>query len=92
MFRSTSFGLLALSMALLAAPTGADENPKIGSEEKSKESAEMKYKPRRNFSDALQVGDEAPQFSLKALHGDDVFNLADYRGEKPVVLFFGSYT
>jgi hypothetical protein len=29
---------------------------------------------------------------LKALRGDDVFDLADYRGKKPVILFFGSYT
>jgi len=80
MIRRICFGLTALSVALVAAPTRAEED------------AEMKFKPKRNFSDALQVGDKAPHFSLKALHGDDVFDLADYRGEKPVVLFFGSYT
>ena len=92
MVRRTCFGLSALSMVFLVAFSGAAQNPKTGSEEESAENTEMKYKPRRNYADALQVGDKAPQFSLKALHGDDVFNLADYRGEKPVVLFFGSYT
>lgn len=42
--------------------------------------------------DALKVGEKAPVFELKSLDGKSEFNLADYRGKKPVVLIFGSYT
>ena len=87
MFRPIAVCLLVLSLALVVAPAEAKDE-----ETTPEETEEMQYKPKRNFSDALKVGDEGPLFSLKALHGDDVFDLADYHGEKPVVLFFGSYT
>lgn len=47
---------------------------------------------KRNFSEALKVGDQAPRFTLAALHGEEIFELASHQGERPVVLFFGSYT
>ena len=34
----------------------------------------------------------APTFDLKSLETNEEFNLAEYRGERPVLLFFGSYT
>ena len=40
----------------------------------------------------LQVGQEAPTFVLKSLDGESETDLASFRGQKPVVLFFGSYT
>ena len=40
----------------------------------------------------LQVGDQAPDFSLRPLHGDRVVTLSEEIREKPVVLIFGSYT
>jgi hypothetical protein len=40
----------------------------------------------------LKVGDMAPVFKLASLDGKDSTDLAQFRGEKPVVLFFGSYT
>jgi peroxiredoxin Q/BCP len=42
---------------------------------------------------ALQVGDKAPDFSLPATTTDAV-KLADYVGQKPVVIFFyiGAFT
>ena len=40
----------------------------------------------------LQVGDVAPTFTLKSLDGKSETNLAIYRDQKPVILFFGSYT
>lgn len=40
----------------------------------------------------LQVGDVAPTFTLKSLDGESETNLAIYRDQKPVILFFGSYT
>ncbi len=40
----------------------------------------------------LRVGDAAPGFNLKRVHGDDRVQLDSFRGVKPVVLIFGSYT
>jgi hypothetical protein len=40
----------------------------------------------------LQAGQEAPDFSLKSLNGDVSVRLSSFRGQKPVVLVFGSYT
>jgi peroxiredoxin len=41
---------------------------------------------------ALQVGDPAPGFDLATLDGGSRVRLSDFRGVKPVVLVFGSYT
>ena len=40
----------------------------------------------------LKIGEVAPTFKLKSLDGKSVTDLADFKGKKPVVLFFGSYT
>lgn len=40
----------------------------------------------------LQVGQDAPDFSLKSLNGDTSVRLSSFRRQKPVVLVFGSYT
>ena len=45
----------------------------------------------RNDS-APKVGQEAPTFKLKSLDGKKEMDLAAFRGKRPVVLFFGSYT
>ena len=37
--------------------------------------------------DAFQVGDQAPDFVLRASDGAEV-SLADYRGRQPVLLYF----
>ena len=41
---------------------------------------------------APKVGDIAPTFKLSSLDGKDEMDLKSFRDEKPVVLFFGSYT
>jgi len=41
---------------------------------------------------SLKVGDTAPDFNLKRLHGKGRVKLSDFKGKKPVVLIFGSYT
>lgn len=42
---------------------------------------------------ALKVGDTAPLFTLKRLDDQSqTVNLASSRGDRPVVLYFGSYT
>jgi hypothetical protein len=40
----------------------------------------------------LQVGDEAPDFSLPSHDRADRVSLSAFRGHRPVVLVFGSYT
>ena len=42
--------------------------------------------------DKLKVGDEAPGFALKTADGKKQVKLAEFRGKRPVVLVFGSYT
>ena len=42
--------------------------------------------------DKLNVGDTAPDFSLKTLDGKETVTLSQFKGKKPVVLIFGSYT
>jgi peroxiredoxin len=45
----------------------------------------------RNFNGAPRPGERAPDFELRTLEGDKV-KLSDFRGEKNVVLTFGSAT
>jgi hypothetical protein len=40
----------------------------------------------------LNVGDQAPDFRLRTLDKSAEVSLASFRGQKPVVLIFGSYT
>ena len=40
----------------------------------------------------LEPGDMAPEFSLRTDKNDAVITLSQFRGKKPVVLIFGSYT
>ena len=40
----------------------------------------------------LQVGDPAPEFSLPSVDRKARVRLSSFRGHKPVVLIFGSYT
>lgn len=41
---------------------------------------------------SLKVGDEAPGFKLKSADGKKEVDLASFKGKRPVVLVFGSYT
>ena len=47
---------------------------------------------RGDDGSALVKGEVAPDFVLKSLDGESETKLSDFRGKKPVVLFFGSYT
>jgi hypothetical protein len=46
----------------------------------------------RILQDLTKVGDPAPDFTLITRDGKGKISLSDYRGKKPVVLLFGSYT
>ena len=41
---------------------------------------------------APKAGDLAPDFTLASVDGTETVTLAQFRGVKPVVLVFGSYT
>jgi hypothetical protein len=41
---------------------------------------------------AVNVGDEAPDFTLASLDKSSHVQLSSFRGKQPVVLVFGSYT
>ena len=47
---------------------------------------------RGDNGNSLIKGEVAPDFVLKSLDGESETKLSDFRGKKPVVLFFGSYT
>ena len=42
--------------------------------------------------DAPKVGDVAPVFTIRSLDGKSETDLGSFKGKKPVLLFFGSYT
>jgi hypothetical protein len=42
--------------------------------------------------DTVHEGNLAPDFKLKTLDGSKSVRLSKFRGQKPVVLIFGSYT
>ena len=41
---------------------------------------------------APKAGDIAPDFELRDVDGENPVRLSDFRGQKPVVLIFGSFT
>jgi peroxiredoxin len=41
---------------------------------------------------APKAGDEAPDFELWDITGENPVRLSDFRGKKPVALIFGSFT
>lgn len=51
-------------------------------------------RPGRQADDgaSLVKGELAPDFKLKSLDGKSETKLSQFRGKKPVILFFGSYT
>jgi len=62
-------------------------------EDGNKEERRAKIRERMSKDDgAPKIGDAAPTFKLKSPDGKSETDLASFRGSKPVVLFFGSYT
>jgi hypothetical protein len=47
---------------------------------------------KENDPNAPKAGEVAPDFELTGVDGITTMRLSDYRGEKPVVLLFGSFT
>ncbi len=74
--------ILALGSAQLPAQQDGDD---------SRRREGMRERMMRD-DDAPKVGDVAPVFTIKSLDGKSETDLASFKGKKPVLLFFGSYT
>ncbi len=62
-------------------------------QQKQKDDIRKIMKDHKNKKDAAPaVGTRAPNFKLKTMGGDKEIELASFKGNKPVVLVFGSYT
>ena len=53
---------------------------------------EGKRRMRNRDDNAPKAGEVAPAFKLKSLNGIEEMDLESYRGVKPVILLFGSYS
>ena len=62
------------------------------SEFEERQAALDKVRGWKKVNPPLKVGEVAPTFKLKSLDGKSETNLASFKGKKPVVLIFGSYT
>jgi len=47
---------------------------------------------KTNNPNVPKVGEMSPDFELSDVHGTKTVRLSDFRGKKPVVLLFGSFT
>ncbi len=80
-----------IAAALIA--TGACTSSGKRASTRSGKLREALIKEHRSRPDtAPKLASSAPNFKLKTLSGDAEVELASFRGEKPVVLVFGSYT
>ena len=85
MTRHISVLALAAAIALAACqPATSDDN--LTERERI-----APYKKQKRVGD-LQVGDEAPDFTLDAADGSKTVQLSSFKGKRDVVLIFGSYT
>ena len=56
------------------------------------EKTEVQGWQKTNNPNVPQVGELAPDFELTDVHGEETVRLSDFRGNRPVVLLFGSFT
>ena len=107
MFKSIWFSMLlaAVISTAWALPSTAQEEDKKSQRESDREQKRARgekqdrqerrgrnRKRKRRPDNAPKIGQLAPDFKLKSLDGKSTTTLSDYRGKKPVILFFGSYT
>ncbi len=64
----------------------------VVSEERAAPEGRRARRGQPDDSAQLKVGQVAPTFKLKSIDGKEETDLAAFKGKKPVVLFFGSYT
>ncbi len=83
--------ITAAALLVLAAP-GAAQEKSAADFQLSPEQLEHIAENNAGRAEPLNVGDVAPDFELPSLDGTDSTRLAGFRDERPVILFFGSYT
>ena len=85
--------LLALALVAGLASAQQDEEPASGNPYGlTDEQWDHVQEGNEGRAEELVVGDVAPDFDLLSLDGTSRTHLAEFRGKRPVVLFFGSYT
>ena len=83
---SVALGIIGLLVLLTALPGCASSKEK-------RMSRGMGEIPEKYKNDgAPQVGDVAYLFKLKTVDGEKEVDLASFKGNRPVAIFFGSYT
>ena len=84
------FGLLMLlSAAAFAAP---EEAPQTETQRPSARRGRGGPRGGGGGDGGLVTGQMAPEVKLKSVEGEDETSLQSLRAEKPVILFFGSYS
>lgn len=87
------FGVFGTGDSVFARQDGKNDSKTEKQEGPEQKSSQEKGQRRgQQQDDAPQVGDVAPVFTLKSLDGESETDLASFKGQKPVVLLFGSYT
>jgi len=83
------FGFSALCLIL---PLSGECQP--GKGKKNEKTGEVNTPPAKGErkETTLRVGDAAPNFTLSDIKQRRDVTLGDFKGKKPVVLIFGSYT
>ena len=84
MLRKIAFIILALIIVAATSATLTAQQPA------REGAAKAQRTPREDKGP--KAGTAAPVFKLMSLDGKESFDLESFKGKKPVVLFFGSYT
>jgi hypothetical protein len=81
---SWAAAVLLLCGAVLAVPAPAQKG----------KPGEVNTPPAKGerVKDSVLTGDAAPEFTLAEVQGDGKVTLSSFKGKRPVVLIFGSYT
>jgi len=85
---TVTIGCLGLALAVTLADSA------IGQGKKDPKTGEINTPPAKGErkQTSLRVGDPAPDFSLPDVKKTKEVKLSSFKGKKPVVLIFGSYT
>lgn len=86
------FGVfIAALVLLLSARAGANAYAPPGGAGRNQDGPRSSRRPARDDK-APKAGEVAPAFKLATLDGKRQVSLESFRGKRPVILFFGSYT
>jgi hypothetical protein len=81
-----------LVLAMLAAAMVSSLDAVTAAQDEGDRPQRQRRQGRARVDKAPKVGDMAPLFTLKSLDGMSTTDLASFRDQRPVILFFGSYT